>query len=322
MKQYKNLIVILALLLLVACGNERNVQENLESSSTNREIKITDDTGTELVFEDPPKRIGCLTEICVDTLKQLGLTPTAVSSNGITQEPEFFGEKGKDIAIIGGSFFEPNLEDMLSNDLDLVIGLGGVHDNIREALGSEIPLYIASPGDYHDSISTVEKLGELLQKRDEASKAVQTFEKQLEEYKTLSTHDKTALIMYGSDVNFGIDTNKSVMGSLLSEITNYPWEAPTGEGHNNGGVQFSLEEVLKVDPDVIFVETFSFGSESSPSLSEQLAKNPIWSELKAVKENKVHEVRTNIWANGRGIGSMSIVLNEAMSILYPESVEE
>ena len=34
--------------------------------------------------------------------------------------------------MIGGSFFEPNLEDIAAAQPDLVFGLGGVHDGLRE----------------------------------------------------------------------------------------------------------------------------------------------------------------------------------------------
>lgn len=164
------------------------------------------------------------------------------------------------------------------------------------------------------------QFGKILDKEAEAKKVTNQFRSKLAKAKEQSPQDKTALIMYGSDTNFGVDTKTSVMGSLLAEVANYPWKA--SKHSDDGGAQFSLEEVLKQDPDVIFVETFSFGTEKGPNLSEQLAKNLIWGELKAVKNEEVHEVRTNIWASGRGVGSLTIVLEEALSILYPEMEKE
>ncbi|MDQ0859936.1 ABC transporter substrate-binding protein [Bacillus sp. V2I10] len=321
MKHIWSIFMVSLFLVLSACSSatETSLKGEVESGK-GRSVTVLDDTGTEIKFEKTPERIGCLTEICVDTLYQLGLEPIAVSPGGITTEPEFFGDKGKDFASIGGSFFEPNIEDIYSNELDLVVGLEGVHDSLRESLKGSVPLYITSPTTYEESLKFVLEFGKILGKEDEAKKVTNDFREKLESYKERSPKDKTALIMYGSDTSFGIDTSKSVMGSLLGELTKYPWEAR--KGSNEEGAQFSLEEVLKQDPNVIFVETFSFGAEKGPALSEQLAKNPIWRELKAVKNGEVHEVRTNIWASGRGVGSLNIVLEDAMSILYPETVKE
>ncbi|QGH32828.1 ABC transporter substrate-binding protein [Gracilibacillus salitolerans] len=305
-------------IILSACSNSTTDNAEIDNTEFEAEtISLIDDLGTELVFDSPPERIGCLTEICVDTLKQLGLTPAAVTGDGITSESEFYGNEAISIPMIGGSFFEPNVEDVFAQELDLVVGLGGVHENIREALGDKIPLYIVSPETYEDSLQFVMDLGQALDKESEAEHAVQSFETHLETQMDRVTEKRTALIMYGSDTNFGIDTQTSVVGSMLAQIANYPWTTDNGDGgHSSGSAQLSLEEILKEDPDVLFLETFSFGDDD-PSLSEQLASNPVWGELKAVKTDNVHEVRTNIWANGRGIGSLTIILDEAMELLYP-----
>lgn len=300
------IVYSLLLINLFACSIESSDSNNTDA------ISLTDDTNTELNFERVPERIGCLTEICVDTLKQLNLTPIAVAGAGITYEEEFFKEDTDSIFNIGGSFFEPNVEDIITNDLDLVIGLGGVHENIRDALG-DIPLFITSPQHYEDSLQFTEKLGNVLGKEAEAKEIISEFKSQLEHHIKQSPKDQTALIMYGSDTNFGVDTQDSVVGSMMAKIANYPWKDPNGESNS---VQLSLEEILLEDPDILFVETFSFGDEQS--LTAQLAENPVWGELQAVQTENVYEVRTNIWANGRGVGSLTIILNEAMNLMYPE----
>jgi iron complex transport system substrate-binding protein len=83
-----------------------------------------------------------------------------------------------------------------------------------------------------------------------------------------------------------------------------------------------LEEVLEQNPDVLFVETFGFGPTPPEPLSEQLAANPLWSEIKAVQEGEVHEVSFAIWGTGRGVRSLSLVLDEAMTRTYPDVFPE
>lgn len=113
MKLFVRIWIVSLSLVLTACNaaTETSVKQE-EEKGKQVSLEVVDDTGKKLTFNKTPERIGCLTEICVDTLHQLGLEPVAVSAGGITTESEFFGEKGKHFAIIGGSFFEPNLEDI------------------------------------------------------------------------------------------------------------------------------------------------------------------------------------------------------------------
>ena len=282
-------------------------------------VTLTDSTGEVLTFETQPARAACLTEICVDIMAELGLEPVAVN-DPLSSDPRFFGSKAEEFRVIGGSFFEPSLEDIAASEPDIVFGLGGVHDGLREALLPIAPLFIVNPVTYEDSIRYLREFGEAMGRSAEAEEAVQRFLDKLEDYKARSPKNRTALVMFGSDVNFGIDTENALTGGLLAEVTDYPWPSQPAEqgGHGPGSTQFSLEGVLSVDPDVIFVQTLAFPGFQPPPLSEQLADNPLWSELKAVQNGDVHEVSFSLWSTGRGTRSLGLVLDEAMPILYPD----
>ena len=288
-------------------------------TATPSAISLTDSAGETLTFEAPPLRAACLTEICADIMAELGMEPVAVN-DPLSSDPRFFGDKADEFLIIGGSFFEPNLEDVAAAEPDIVFGLGGVHDGLREALRPIAPLYIVNPASYEDSIGYLRDIGAAVGRSEEAEEAVQRFLDKLEDYKARSPKDRTALVMFGSDVNFGIDTEDALTGGLLAEVTGYPWPSqPTEQGgHGPGSTQYSLEGVLSVDPDVIFVQTLAFPGFQPPPLSEQMAENPLWSELKAVQNGEVHEVSFSLWSTGRGTRSLGFVLDEAMPILYPD----
>jgi len=73
--------------------------------------------------------------------------------------------------------------------------------------------------------------------------------------------------------------------------------------------------VLEKDPDVLLVETQGGGT---PTLSQQLSANPIWSQLKAVKNNQAYDVRFDLYVAGRGTRSLSFALADAMHKIYPD----
>lgn len=121
--------------------------------------------------------------------------------------------------------------------------------------------------------------------------------------------DATALIIFGSDENFGVATPETdVAAGLFPKISHYPWKSRGVDG------TYSLEEILARDVDVLFVETLSFGAPDG-KLSDKLAKNPLWSQIPAVKNGKVIEVDSEVWAKGRGTRSLGLVLDEATAAL-------
>lgn len=294
-------------------------QNTVEEAATET---FKDITGTEISLKLPVEKVACLTEICVDALVELGLKPVAVTAGGLAPEPEFYGEEAANLGQIGGSFFEPNLEDISLAAPELIIGLEGTHEGLRDGLASMAPLYIVQPKSVQESIEFLEHMGKLTGRTSEAEEAKKRFLDKFNYYKEHSPKDQSALAMYGSDVNFGIDTAGSLVGSMLAEVTDYPWPAPEADGgHQAGGMAYSLEKVLENNPDYLFVETFMFGPDAKP-LSEQFKTNPLWSKLGSVQNDQVHEVRTSVWASGRGTRSLGIILDEAMSIMYPDVYEK
>ncbi|WP_138752709.1 ABC transporter substrate-binding protein [Paenibacillus sinopodophylli] len=341
----KNQLVICMLLALVlltaACGNttvnENANKEAIGSAQTEEAAApleteapsdafvpqtVVDASGTELEFTEPITKIACVVSLCIDVLVELGLEPVAIAESGvrtIATEPEFYGDNGKKFASIGGSFFEPNLEDIVTAKPDLVIGLMGVHDALREGLNGAAPVYLAQPKTYSDSIAVLETIGKLTGKTVEAKTAGDHFLAKLESAKQKAPKDKKALIMYGTDVNFAIVTDSGLGGSVLKEVSHYPFQVkdPSEDPYGEGSIPYSLEKLLEEDPDAIFIESYSYSPGTKP-LSEQMAELPLWSKLKAVKENKVIEVRSPIWGDGRGTRSLGILLDESLQFLYPD----
>jgi iron complex transport system substrate-binding protein len=330
--------------LLTACGNgagnsvangERQATGTASGNETANKGKaekdaaksfqpqtLVDATGAELRFEKQVDKVVCIVSLCIDILAELGMEPSAIAESGvrtIATQSEFYGEKGKSFASIGGSFFEPNLEDIVTASPDLVIGLMGAHDALRDGLNGVAPLYLANPKSYADSIEILREIGALTGRSEEATAAAERFIEKLEQAKADTPNDKKSLIMYGSDVNFAIVTDSGLGGTVLKEISAYPWKVgdPAEDPYGEGSIPYSLEKLLEEDPDAIFVESYSYSPGTKP-LSEQLAELPLWSKLKAVREKKVVEVRSPIWGDGRGTRSLGIMLDEAMAFLYPE----
>lgn len=278
---------------------------------------VEDATGEMVTLEAPAVRVVCLTGLCVDTMFVLGIKPVA-ANDLLHRDPAYWGPDETEIGPVSGSFFEPSLEDIAQAEPDIVIGLGGVHDGLRAALESIAPLFIVNPIGVEGMLAHVVEVGILLGMEHEAEDAVAAFEARLEQYVAGVTTERSVMVVYGSDVNIGAETVCTPAIDALAHATAYPPEFTSCDVHNPF-VSFSVEQLLAVDPDVIFVQTYGFGPTPPEPVSEQLVDNVIWRELVAVQNGEVHEVDFFIWGTSRGINGTNFVLDEAMPKIYPEA---
>ncbi|MGA5280878.1 ABC transporter substrate-binding protein [Streptomyces griseoincarnatus] len=304
--------------LLVGCGSSSEEPANGKAEPTARTevtvepikatTELTDTNGATISLKKEPERIVCLFALCDDILTELGIVPTATNS-ALLAHPDFLGEeKAKEVDIIPGGFIAPEVEAILSHKPDLVIGLGDTHGKLAPALQGATTFWAMQPETWQDSVGYLRDTAALTGRTAQGEKAERTFRTKLAAAEKTPS-DKTALIIYGSDENFGVATPEGdVAASLFPKIADYPWKSRGVEG------SYSLEEILAKDVDVLFVETLSFG-DAEGELSEKLAGNPLWSKIPAVKNGDVHEVNSEVWAKGRGTRSLGIVLDEATAAL-------
>ncbi|WP_328875502.1 ABC transporter substrate-binding protein [Streptomyces sp. NBC_00287] len=304
--------------VLVGCGSstepasEKAAAAGPKTDVTVEPIKatreLTDTGGVKVSLKKEPERIVCLFALCDDILTELGIVPTATNS-ALLAHPDFLGEeKAKQVDVIPGGFIAPEVEAILSHKPDLVIGLEDTHGKLAPALKDATTFWPMQPATWQDSVGYLRDVAALTGRTDEGEKAEKSFRAKLAEAEKTKS-DKTALIIYGSDENFGVATPETdAAASLFPKLADYPWKSRGVEG------SYSLEEILAADVDVLFVETMSFG-EADGKLSEKLAENPLWGKIPAVKNGDVHEVNSEVWAKGRGTRSLGIVLDEATAAL-------
>lgn len=338
-----------AILVLAACGDDQNgagtttaeeptaastptvapaptvtataAPEPSPTATATTPIAFTDYTGIEVVLEQPAERIVCLHGACVDALAELGMTPVAIPGRTdveVAFHPEYFGDDASAISVLGGNFFEPDLEDVAAAEPDLVIGAACFHDGLRDALAGIAPLGVFDLGSYQLAIENLRIIGGTTGRGTAAEAAIATLEERIADYADQAPGDKVPLGLIPTTEAPLIDSTDSQSGSVFSAVGEYPWPAFEGDSCLGGGqVSYSLERVLEVDPDVIFVIS-SPGSERS---SADFEDSPVWGELTAVQAGQVHDVASTIWSIG-GTRSARLMLDEAMTLMYPDVFAE
>lgn len=334
------LLIITGNLLLSACGQATptntatpatpptNSQSNNPANSTlaptsaivspnPSALTFTDKTGVTLTLPKKAERIICLWTDCLDILKELNIEPVAIDNvlyKIVAPAPYPLVDKTKTYTQIGGNFNEPNLEDIFKLQPDLVIGLATAHTALRPAL-KNIPLYLVFGQDYKEMINNLKTIGNLTGRTAEAEKASLKFLERLNAYKNKSPKNKTVMLLATADgITFNVLTEKAVNCNLLKELANCPWPANTAQGpYAEAALNYTLEQLINADPQTIIAYIYP----GRPKVSEQMANNPVWKELKAVKSGQLFEIDAGIAQPGGTFG-LTVLLDTVMPLLYPE----
>jgi iron complex transport system substrate-binding protein len=283
------------------------------------DLSYIDKSGYKGTLPKKAERVVCLWTDCLDIMKEIGLEPVAVGGqlyDIVSAAPYPLVDKSKPANKIGGSAFEPSIEEIIRAKPDLVIGLFPLHNNLREVLKATSPLYLIYAQSYSEQVENLKTIGRLTGKSAEAEKAAQKFQDKLAAYKAKTPRSKTVMPISTSDgTTFFVASDKIATCALLNELAKCPWTA----GPNikvdaaSGGLNFTLEQILAADPEVIIDYVFP----GQPTLMQRLKDNVVWNELKAVKNKQVFELPTTVTQPGGTMG-LNVLLDTIMPLLYPD----
>jgi iron complex transport system substrate-binding protein len=311
--------VIAVALAATLCGcSTPGAPEAARSASTRPEsspLSVVDGTGTTVELPQPASRFAVLDPSSIEVLKDLGEDDITYGSGERQFVQMVFGPAADRLHQIGGSWEQPDVEGIVASHPDLVIGDAYPHAQIKPALSGVAPMYLISrSGGYQQAMKDFINLGVLTGHEPLAQRNVNSFMDDLNAAVRKSPKNQTSLIIWGqSATDFSVPTQDDPSASVLGAISNYPWG-----GHGAQAMNVSLDSILEVNPDVIFVESLGrLDDPRAPSLSSQMAANPVWRTLKAVRDQRVYEVNPEVWHSDRGGLGLKKTLDQAMPMLYP-----
>lgn len=308
----------LVLTTLISCSPSQKTTSTTETI-TEGMITASDASNTQITLEKPAERIVCLDVLCIDVLAELGIKPIGIVGLDMIswmQQPHLFGKLPKKPAIIGGNMAEANLEQIVLLKPDLVIGINGFHNETREALKEVVTFYLLSaPQNYSGAIANLKSIAELTDKTVEAETAAQKFLDKLATYKAKSPKNQTVLLISGLPPNFSVATDKALNCATINEVAN----CLSAEYSNDdidviNYLPFSLERVVELDPDLIFIS--SGAVDNYELFVNYYQENPLWDNLRAVKNKRVYGA-SFLRLYGIGTRGLSEMLNQTMPKVYP-----
>lgn len=331
--------LLLALLctMLLACGSGDDGGSDGAAAGTpaaSGPVTVKDATGATVTVNPPAKRVGVVYWPILDTMAELDIAPAVVFddfSNYMSDEikrivygKDTFG--GKKLSSVPSWKFTdsgPDVESILAAQPDLLWAEAGNGASLKDSVG-ETPLYFQRQADWRSALQDTQLFGRFVGREEDTTRLTDEFNAWREA--TLAKLPKgerpTVAIISGSVKEPIVSTTKQVTASLLKDFVDMSAWTAGKTAFPNGNAPLSLERLLKVDPDYIFI-----GDGGAPDLKTiadpdaLLKKNwnsDLFRRLTAVKEDRVTVFPELVW-DVRGIRSLRLAAEGMLSVTDPDA---
>jgi iron complex transport system substrate-binding protein len=302
-------VVSVTALALTGCGGVATT-----TASGGAAVSTVDMSGAKVSLPKPATRVVAVGSSSLDALATAGIAPIAVSGaawKGAAQLPETFKDKIGSIKQLAQTADGVNAEAVAALQPDLIfINVNGL--NQRESLAKIAPVAVVDSGadGLQGAFQALDIVGTLTGHADQAKAAKAKFETRLKEYKDALAKSgvpkKTMLVMSDGTRNFRVATTTSSTCDMLNQVGSCPFAVP---GQKKAYLTYSMESVRTIDPQIIFIR-------DAGAVSAEVAANPFWQDIAAVRNQQVFPVDHGLWVLG-GTIALNKVLDEAMPKAYP-----
>lgn len=241
-------------------------------------LEMTDEAGRRVKLEQVPRRIVALAPSITECLFALGLDQEVVGVTEYTNFPPQAASRPK-----VGSYVHLQLEAIVALRPDLVLATrdGNPKEQIRRLEEMGLKVFVLDPRSLEGLFNTLLSLGELLQRREEASALVSRMQERIEGIKRSleNTFRPRVLLQVGAQplVVAGADT---LQDHLIGLAGGQNVAASVGRGYP----MLSLERVMTMAPEVIIISSMA-----DPKGAEQeKEKWKRWKEIPAVSNGRIH----------------------------------
>ena len=296
--------LILSSIALVGCTT--NNSTNKENNSSDNQITVQHKLGT-TKLNSKPKKIAVLELSFLDSLHNLDIDPVAIADDGETNKVTDVtnGEKIDYVSV--GDRKEPNLEELSSMDLDLIIADTSRHSEIYEDLNKIAPTIVLDSIDssYDEYIENFETIAEIVGKEDVAKTKIEEAEKVLSDVKDKAkdkVSDEEVLTVSPKNDEYTAHTSSSFVGQVLEKAG-----FKNAIQSDDREASLSLEQLVEINPDIIVY----MRDDIDTTIYTQWKNTQLYKSLDAVKNNKVYTtVARGPWTQYRGFISVNTLTKE------------
>ncbi|MCO0596947.1 Fe(3+) dicitrate ABC transporter substrate-binding protein [Peribacillus butanolivorans] len=300
------------MMLLTGCSTSQKTTEAEKKQNSaetkNQEIRTIKHEMGETEIQNTPTKIVTLELSFVDSLNALGINPIGISDDN--KKDMITKLVGKEIDYTSvGTREQPNLEVISSLQPDLIIADAERHKGIYKDLQKIAPTVILKSREstYQENLDSFKTIAKAVNKEEAAEKRLSEHEKTIKELKSkLNVNSNmTVLPAVVRDTSFQAHTSSSYDGELLERLglkNAIQQEQPHAE--------MNLEQLVEINPDVLLL-----ANNEGKLLTDEWKDNPLWKDLKAVKNGQVYSVDRDLWTRYRGVVSAEAIAKDTLKML-------
>lgn len=255
-----------------------------------------------------PKKVVVLFNGMVDISLTLGVKPAGAVESWV-QTPWYHYLRADMAGVKNlGSELQPNMEAIVALKPDLIIGSKARHEKIYDQLSKIAPTIMTA--DVFDWKKNLEIAAEALNKEDKAAAFMTEWNKRVANFKSKmgsKLNTEVSIIRFQPDGSARFYVT-GFAGTILKELG---LSRPKGQ-QVEGKVVVNLaskEQIPLLDGDVIFDVTSEYGGDTFQAQQDWQA-NPLWSNLKGVKNGKYYKVNDITWNMSGGATAAKMLLDD------------
>ena len=218
-----------------------------------------------------------------------------------------------------GSRLEPDTELIKKAEPQLILADKTRHESIFEKLNTAAPTVLLESFDanYDQSIETFKQIAELVSKEDKGRELVVQHNEKVEDLSKDIKLDKDVSTIAAVPTHDGlyVHASHSYVGQFLQKVG---FNGSIPEDMENHLPEYMGADYLKVDTDrfasfnperiLIMVDEYNKAD------YEKLKESEAWSNIEAVRNDRVHDVNRERWAKYRGLIASELILEDLTNI--------
>jgi iron complex transport system substrate-binding protein len=291
----KNLLTILLIAAIIVVGlsgcsknSKNNDSQNSNSNNGLFPVTLKDSLGREVKIEKEPLRIISLSPSNTEILFALGLGDRVV---GVTNYCDYPGEAKSKEKI--GDFSNPNIEKIISLNPDLVLATTMHEKPVKRLEELKIPVIVLEPKNIEEMLDSLILVGKATGREKDATELVNSLKKRIDAVKEKVSsipEDKKPTVFYEL---WPSPITTVGPGTFVDDlITKAGGKNIAGDSDKPYPV-YGQEVIIAKNPDIIIFSHHGTNGVNEQT-KEDILKRPGWSNINAVKNDKVFYVDENI----------------------------
>lgn len=249
-------------------------------------LTVVDDAGRSVTLDRPPKRIMTLTPGNTEILFALGAEDRIVAVDQWSDVPPAAKAKPRVAP------FSPNLEQVVSFSPDLILSTYGGAEPLLPLERQGIKVMIFAPRTLEGIYRSILLIGRIVDAEARADGLVRAMRQRVAAVVAKvrdAPRPKVFIELDGSDPGRPFTAGP---GSFIDLLVQFAGGANVAARSRTAWPQFSLEELIRADPDLILLSDAL--APMNPQTPELVARRPGWSHLRAVRRGTIFPIDSDL----------------------------